>query len=83
MIKLASFILADSLSKISDHKNKDIGTNYVNHVLSETKVQNQYNKSPIQIKNTLEARLEQLSTQNLPKIRNDLFGANPNRKFTD
>jgi len=35
------------------------------------------------IKNTLEARLEQLSTQNLPKIRNDLFGANPNRKFTD
>ena len=47
------------------------------------KVKNHYNQNPFQIKNTLEARLEQLSTQNLPKIRNDLFGANPNRKFTD
>jgi len=35
------------------------------------------------VQNTLEARLAQLSKQNLPKIRNDLFGANPNRKFTD
>ena len=49
----------------------------------KTSVRNHYNQNPFQIKNTLEARLEQLSTQNLPKIRNDLFGANPNRKFTD
>ena len=49
----------------------------------KTSVRNYYNRNPFQIKNTLEARLEQLSTQNLPKIRNDLFGANPNRKFTD
>jgi len=35
------------------------------------------------IKNTLEERLAMLSKQSLPKMRNELFGANPNRKFLD
>merc|ERR1711990_438653 len=42
------------------------------------------NKSgSIIIENTLEARLSMLSTKSLPSMRNELFGANPNRKFLD
>jgi len=37
----------------------------------------------IKINNTLEARLELISRQLVPQIRNALFGRNVNRKFTD
>lgn len=40
-------------------------------------------KGAIKVDNTLEARLEMISTQMMPNIRMKLFGANPNRKFTD
>merc|ERR1712227_707608 len=40
-------------------------------------------KGKIKVDNTLEARLEMISRQNLPEIRNKLFGANPSRKFND
>lgn len=37
----------------------------------------------IKINNTLENRLDMLSQQLLPEIREALFGSNPNRKFAD
>ncbi|KAK2918123.1 V-type proton ATPase subunit E 1a [Channa argus] len=37
----------------------------------------------IKVSNTLESRLELLAQQMMPKIREKLFGANPNRKFLD
>lgn len=36
-----------------------------------------------QVPNTLESRLELISQQLVPEIRQALFGRNPNRKFTD
>jgi len=35
------------------------------------------------VPNTLESRLNMISQQLVPEIRNALFGINPNRKFTD
>ncbi|XP_035212956.1 V-type proton ATPase subunit E-like [Stegodyphus dumicola] len=40
-------------------------------------------KGKIKINNTLESRLDMISQQLLPEIRETLFGANPNRKFKD
>jgi len=40
-------------------------------------------KGRIKVSNTLEARLELISSQLLPEIRMALFGRNPNRKFND
>jgi len=40
-------------------------------------------KGKIKVDNTLEARLNMISQQILPEVRNKLFGANPSRKFTD
>jgi len=40
-------------------------------------------KGKIKVDNTLEARLEMISMQILPSMRNKLFGANPSRKFFD
>ncbi|XP_035663042.1 V-type proton ATPase subunit E-like [Branchiostoma floridae] len=37
----------------------------------------------IKVTNTLESRLEMMSTQMMPEIRTTLFGSNPNRKFMD
>lgn len=37
----------------------------------------------IRVTNTLESRLELVSQQLLPEIRQTLFGSNPNRRFTD
>lgn len=37
----------------------------------------------VKVPNTLESRLELISQQLVPEIRNALFGINPNRKFTD
>uniref|UniRef100_A0A665UI29 ATPase H+ transporting V1 subunit E1a n=1 Tax=Echeneis naucrates TaxID=173247 RepID=A0A665UI29_ECHNA len=37
----------------------------------------------IKVSNTLESRLELMAYQMIPEIRVNLFGANPNRKFTD
>jgi len=37
----------------------------------------------IKVVNTLESRLELISQQMLPEIREALFGHNPNRKFAD
>lgn len=37
----------------------------------------------IKINNTLESRLDMISQQLLPEIRETLFGTNPNRKFND
>ncbi|KAM9754584.1 V-type proton ATPase subunit E 1a [Menidia menidia] len=37
----------------------------------------------IKVSNTLESRLELIAQQMMPEIRVSLFGANPNRKFTD
>ncbi|GAA6233835.1 V-type proton ATPase subunit E 1-like [Lates japonicus] len=37
----------------------------------------------IKVSNTLESRLELMAHQMMPEIRVNLFGANPNRKFTD
>lgn len=37
----------------------------------------------IKVSNTLESRLDLLAHQMMPEIRVALFGANPNRKFTD
>ncbi|XP_077372031.1 V-type proton ATPase subunit E 1a isoform X1 [Festucalex cinctus] len=37
----------------------------------------------IKVSNTLENRLELLAQQMMPEIRVSLFGANPNRKFSD
>ncbi|AWP08816.1 putative V-type proton ATPase subunit E 1-like isoform 2 [Scophthalmus maximus] len=37
----------------------------------------------IKVANTLESRLELMAHQMTPEIRVNLFGANPNRKFTD
>ncbi|KAM9815296.1 V-type proton ATPase subunit E 1a [Syngnathus typhle] len=41
------------------------------------------NNGKIKVSNTLENRLELLAQQMMPEIRVSLFGANPNRKFTD
>jgi len=40
-------------------------------------------KGKIKVNNTLEARLAMISEQILPDIRTNLFGGNPNRRFTD
>eukprot|EP00095_Tigriopus_kingsejongensis_P008362 maker-scaffold1246_size53250-snap-gene-0.12 protein:Tk08362 transcript:maker-scaffold1246_size53250-snap-gene-0.12-mRNA-1 annotation:"v-type proton atpase subunit e" len=40
-------------------------------------------KGKIKVDNTLEARLAMIAQQITPEIRGALFGANPNRKFTD
>ncbi|CAH1165778.1 unnamed protein product [Phyllotreta striolata] len=40
-------------------------------------------KNKVKIANTLEARLDLISQQLVPQIRNALFGRNVNRKFTD
>ncbi|XP_059080672.1 V-type proton ATPase subunit E-like [Tigriopus californicus] len=40
-------------------------------------------KGKIKVDNTLEARLAMIAQQIMPEIRGALFGANPNRKFTD
>jgi len=40
-------------------------------------------KGKIKIVNTLDKRLELMSGQMLPEIRNSLYGSNPNRKFFD
>ncbi|XP_056137566.1 V-type proton ATPase subunit E 1a [Lampris incognitus] len=37
----------------------------------------------IKVSNTLESRLDLMAQQMMPEIRVALFGANPNRKFTD
>ncbi|XP_062245444.1 V-type proton ATPase subunit E 1a [Platichthys flesus] len=37
----------------------------------------------IKVANTLESRLELMAHQMMPEVRMNLFGANPNRKFTD
>lgn len=37
----------------------------------------------IKVSNTLESRLDLIAQQMMPEIRVALFGANPNRKFTD
>nr|XP_019959195.1 PREDICTED: V-type proton ATPase subunit E 1-like [Paralichthys olivaceus] len=37
----------------------------------------------IKVSNTLESRLELMAHQMMPEVRVNLFGANPNRKFTD
>ncbi|XP_051237550.1 V-type proton ATPase subunit E 1a [Dicentrarchus labrax] len=37
----------------------------------------------IKVSNTLESRIELIAQQMMPEIRANLFGANPNRKFTD
>ena len=37
----------------------------------------------IKVDNTLEARLNMVAHNNLPQMRNSLFGANTNRKFFD
>jgi len=37
----------------------------------------------IKVDNTLEARINMVAQNNLPSMRNALFGANPNRKFFD
>jgi len=37
----------------------------------------------IRMRGTLESRLDIVARENLPQIRNALFGANPNRKFMD
>ncbi|XP_042351801.1 V-type proton ATPase subunit E 1a [Plectropomus leopardus] len=43
-----------------------------------------YNENgKIKVSNTLENRLELMAQQMMPEIRVNLFGANPNRKFTD
>lgn len=40
-------------------------------------------KGKIKVVNTLESRLELISQQMLPELKEMLFGANPNRKFRD
>ncbi len=40
-------------------------------------------KGKIKVDNTLEARLTMIAQNQLPKMRTELFGANPNRKFND
>lgn len=40
-------------------------------------------KGKIKISNTLESRLELISSQLVPEIRIALFGRNPSRKFND
>lgn len=40
-------------------------------------------KGKIKVENTLESRLEMISQQMLPELREMLFGTNPNRKFKD
>lgn len=40
-------------------------------------------QNKIKVNNTLEARLELISQQLVPQIRNALFGRNVNRRFTD
>lgn len=40
-------------------------------------------KGKIKVNNTLESRLDMISQQLLPEIRDALFGSNPNRKFND
>jgi len=40
-------------------------------------------KGKIRVVNTLEARLDMMSQQMLPELRQVLFGSNPNRKFND
>ncbi|GFQ67755.1 v-type proton ATPase subunit E [Trichonephila clavata] len=40
-------------------------------------------KGKIKINNTLESRLDMISQQLLPEIRETLFGPNPNRRFKD
>ncbi|XP_053741025.1 V-type proton ATPase subunit E 1a [Synchiropus splendidus] len=43
-----------------------------------------YNENrKIKVSNTLENRMELIAHQMMPEIRVSLFGANPNRKFTD
>ncbi|XP_037927225.1 V-type proton ATPase subunit E-like [Teleopsis dalmanni] len=37
----------------------------------------------VKVPNTLESRLDLISQQLVPEIRNALFGRNTNRKFTD
>uniref|UniRef100_A0A3P8UYK9 ATPase H+ transporting V1 subunit E1a n=1 Tax=Cynoglossus semilaevis TaxID=244447 RepID=A0A3P8UYK9_CYNSE len=37
----------------------------------------------IKVSNTLESRLELIAYQMMPEVRGNLFGVNPNRKFTD
>uniref|UniRef100_UPI0037E81C98 V-type proton ATPase subunit E 1a n=1 Tax=Semicossyphus pulcher TaxID=241346 RepID=UPI0037E81C98 len=37
----------------------------------------------IKVSNTMESRLELMAQQMMPEIRVSLFGANPNRRFTD
>ncbi|XP_058502548.1 V-type proton ATPase subunit E 1a [Solea solea] len=37
----------------------------------------------IKVSNTLESRLDLMAHQMMPEVRVNLFGANPNRKFTD
>lgn len=40
-------------------------------------------KNKIQIRNTLEARLELITHQLVPEVRTALYGPNPNRKFVE
>jgi len=40
-------------------------------------------KGQFKVTNTLDSRLEQMSQQMLPELREILFGSNPNRKFYD
>ncbi len=40
-------------------------------------------RGKIRIENTLESRIDMISQQMLPELRQMLFGANPNRKFLD
>ena len=40
-------------------------------------------RGKIKITNTLESRLDLISSQLIPEIRIALFGRNPNRKFND
>lgn len=42
-----------------------------------------WSNKPLQVPNTLESRLDLISQQLVPEIRNALFGRNVNRKFTD
>ncbi|KAG1714214.1 V-type proton ATPase subunit E [Nymphon striatum] len=71
--------------KVASHKDSVIKIDSDNYLPTETVggVELHAQKGKIKVANTLESRMDLLSSQMQPEIRTALFGANPNRRFDD
>lgn len=86
-VGLVNEVLPDSINQYKDNIGQDVKVtvDQEHYLAADTcgGVEMVALNGRIRVPNTLESRLELISQQLVPEIRNALFGRNVNRKFTD